>query len=53
MLKINKLSFRDFLTDVMRYNELVAPVKTDEVRFEIINDISRIRLDQHTRNKGL
>lgn len=48
MLKINKSSFNDFLTDVMRYNELVAPVKTDSSRFENINDTSKIRLDLHT-----
>lgn len=48
MLKINKSSFNDFLTDVMRYNELVAPVQTDESRFELIKDISKIQLELHT-----
>jgi sulfhydrogenase subunit beta (sulfur reductase) len=48
MLKINKPSFNDFLTDLMRYNELVAPVKTDESRFETIKDISKIQLALHT-----
>jgi ferredoxin len=32
----------------MRYNELVAPVKTDESRFETIKDISKIQLTLHT-----
>ncbi|MBN1544840.1 4Fe-4S dicluster domain-containing protein [Candidatus Woesearchaeota archaeon] len=48
MLKINKSSFNDFLTDIMRYNELVAPVKTDESRFEVVKDISMIQMDLHT-----
>ncbi|MFH1063756.1 MAG: 4Fe-4S dicluster domain-containing protein [Candidatus Woesearchaeota archaeon] len=48
MLKINKSSFTDFLSDVMRYNELVAPIKTDESRFEIVRDISKIQLELHT-----
>jgi len=48
MLKLNKSSFNDFLTDVMRYNELVAPVKTDTSRFETIRDISLIDIDLHT-----
>ncbi|MBW2971789.1 4Fe-4S dicluster domain-containing protein [Candidatus Woesearchaeota archaeon] len=48
MLKINKSSFNDFLADVMRYNELVAPVQTDESRFEVIKDISKIQLALHT-----
>ena len=48
MLKINKSSFNDFLSDIMRYNELVAPVKTDSSRFEIIKDISKIQMDVHT-----
>lgn len=48
MLKINKSSFNDFLSDVMRYNELVAPVQTDESRFEVVKDPSAIQLDLHT-----
>ncbi|MBW2964699.1 4Fe-4S dicluster domain-containing protein [Candidatus Woesearchaeota archaeon] len=48
MLKINKSSFNDFLTDVMRYNELVAPVQSDESRFEVIKDVSKIQLGLHT-----
>ncbi len=47
MLKINKSSFNDFLTDVMRYNELVAPVQEKESRFEQIKDLSLIQLDLH------
>jgi sulfhydrogenase subunit beta (sulfur reductase) len=48
MLKINKASFNDFLADLMRYNELVAPVKTDESRFEVIKDVSQIQMTLHT-----
>ncbi len=48
MLKINKLSFNDFLADIMRYNELVAPIKTDESRFDTITDISKINLELHS-----
>ena len=48
MLKINKASFDDFLTDIMRYNELVAPVQSDESRFELVKDISKIQLGLHT-----
>jgi sulfhydrogenase subunit beta (sulfur reductase) len=48
MLKINKSSMNDFLTDLMRYNELVAPVKTDESRFEIIRDPTKIQLEMHS-----
>jgi ferredoxin len=48
MLKINKSSFNDFLTDVMRYNELVAPVQSDDSRFEVIRDLGKIQLDLHT-----
>ncbi|NQU78488.1 4Fe-4S dicluster domain-containing protein [Candidatus Woesearchaeota archaeon] len=47
MLKINKASFSDFLTDVMRYNELVAPVMTDNSRFETIKDVSKIDIRIH------
>jgi sulfhydrogenase subunit beta (sulfur reductase) len=48
MLKINKSSFSDFLTDLTRYNELVAPIKTDESRFEVVKDVSKIRMDIHS-----
>ncbi|MBW2967201.1 4Fe-4S dicluster domain-containing protein [Candidatus Woesearchaeota archaeon] len=48
MLKINKLAFNDFLTDVMRYNELVAPVDSDESRFEQIRDIAKLDITLHT-----
>lgn len=32
----------------MRYNELVAPIKTDESRFEVVKDVTKIQLDLHT-----
>jgi ferredoxin len=48
MLKINKESFSEFLHDVIRYNELVAPVKTDASRFELISDASKIDITEHT-----
>lgn len=48
MLKINKLAFNDFLTDIMRYNELVGPIHADESRFEKIKDISKIDMPMHT-----
>lgn len=47
MLKINKSSFPEFLADVMRYNELVAPVKTDDSRFELVTDLSKLDLKLH------
>lgn len=47
MLKINKDTFNDFLQDIMRYNELVAPVKTDVGRFEEIKDVTKIDLMEH------
>lgn len=47
MLKINKESFNEFLHDVIRYNELVAPVKTDVTRFQAVSDISQISITEH------
>lgn len=38
----------DFYTDLMRYNELIAPVKTDESRFEVIKDVSKIMIEMHS-----
>ncbi len=48
MLKIRKANFNEFLTDIMRYNELVAPIKRDESRFEVVKDITKIDLALHT-----
>ena len=48
MLKIRKSNFNEFLSDIMRYNELVAPVQSDTSRFEVIKDITKIDLSLHT-----
>ncbi|HII72390.1 TPA: hypothetical protein HA265_06565, partial [Candidatus Woesearchaeota archaeon] len=48
MLKIRKTNFNEFLADIMRYNELVAPVKTNESRFELVKDINSIDMAMHT-----
>ncbi len=42
MLKIRKANFSEFLADIMRYNELVAPVNTDDKRYEKVSDIDDI-----------
>jgi len=46
MLKIRKANFNEFLTDVMRYNELVGPTK--ESKFSKITDINQMEITRHT-----
>ncbi len=46
MLKIRKANFDEFLSDVMRYNELVGPTK--ESKFDKLTDISQLDMALHT-----
>src|SRR3989338_1345309 len=48
VFEITKADFSRFLQDIMKNYELIAPVKTDLVRFQPIKDISLIHLAENS-----
>ena len=45
---IKKKALRKFLEKIMKSHELYAPVKTDLVRFEKIDDVKSVYLEQNS-----
>ena len=51
MLIIKKEDFRKFVNELFKDYEVVVPIKTDEVRFEIVSsksDLSKLNLEEHS-----